>query len=185
MLKKSASSVLASFRHSTYPRGYAFESSLAAALLNGLFEHPEGMFAYCAIHADHRSSSVLQWLFRSLLARITDEHFCSNRRSGTTTSLRPAGSLSSDHTHTALVRIEASGRRASISRRSSAIARRTVVKMWSRKELPGPERTAIEMDELRSRIKPYPTILQLQRGMANLTNLDTGNIEVERLPLDM
>jgi len=40
MLKKSASVVLASFRSSTYPRGYASESSLAAALLNGLFEHP-------------------------------------------------------------------------------------------------------------------------------------------------
>jgi hypothetical protein len=40
MLKKSASSVLASFRPSTYPRGYACGPSLAAALLNGLFEHP-------------------------------------------------------------------------------------------------------------------------------------------------
>ena len=41
------------------------------------------------------------------------------------------------------------------------------------------------MDELRARIIPYPTVLQPQRGMANLTKLDTGNIEVERLPLDM
>ena len=62
MLKKSASGVLASFRSSTgtrpphhsaartnvvlpicrtvRPRGYASGSSLAAALLNGLFEHP-------------------------------------------------------------------------------------------------------------------------------------------------
>ena len=40
MLKKSASFVLASFRPSTYPRGYASGSSLAAALLDGLFEHP-------------------------------------------------------------------------------------------------------------------------------------------------
>ena len=55
----------------------------------------------------------------------------------------------------------------------------------ARRGLPGPERTAIEMDELRARIKPYPTVLQPQRGMANLTKLDTGNIEVERLPLDM
>ena len=42
LLKKSASVVLASFRPSTYPRGYAFGPSLAAALLNGLFEHPAG-----------------------------------------------------------------------------------------------------------------------------------------------
>jgi type II secretory pathway pseudopilin PulG len=43
MLKKSASFVLASFRSSTYPRGYASGSSLAAALLNGLFEPPAGV----------------------------------------------------------------------------------------------------------------------------------------------
>jgi hypothetical protein len=41
MLKKSASGVLASFRPSTYPRGYASGPSLAAALLDSLFEHPE------------------------------------------------------------------------------------------------------------------------------------------------
>jgi hypothetical protein len=39
MLKKSASGVLASLRSSTY-RGVRLASSLAAALLNGLFEHP-------------------------------------------------------------------------------------------------------------------------------------------------
>ena len=54
-----------------------------------------------------------------------------------------------------------------------------------RRGLPDSERTAIEMDELPARIKPYPTILQPQRGMANLAKLDTGNIEVERLALDM
>ena len=43
MLKKSASIVLASFRPSTYPRGYASGSSLAAALLNGLCEPPAGV----------------------------------------------------------------------------------------------------------------------------------------------
>jgi hypothetical protein len=64
MLKKSASGVLASFRPSTgtrpphhsaartdlvllirrtvRPRGYAFGPSLAAALLDELFEHPAG-----------------------------------------------------------------------------------------------------------------------------------------------
>jgi hypothetical protein len=40
MLKKSASFVLASFRPSSYPRGYASGSSLAAAMRDGLFEHP-------------------------------------------------------------------------------------------------------------------------------------------------
>jgi hypothetical protein len=42
MLKKPASGVLASFRSSTYLRGYAFGPSLAAALLEELFEHPAG-----------------------------------------------------------------------------------------------------------------------------------------------
>jgi hypothetical protein len=39
MLKKSASFVLTSLRDSTY-RSVRLASSLAAALLNGLFEHP-------------------------------------------------------------------------------------------------------------------------------------------------
>jgi len=39
MLKKSASGVLTSLRGSTYSLKYAFASSLAAALLDGLFEH--------------------------------------------------------------------------------------------------------------------------------------------------
>jgi len=39
MLKKSASIVLASLRGSTY-RSVRLASSLAAALLNSLFEHP-------------------------------------------------------------------------------------------------------------------------------------------------
>jgi len=41
------------------------------------------------------------------------------------------------------------------------------------------------MDEFPAWIKPYPTILQPQRGVANLAKLDPRNIEVERLPLDM
>jgi len=41
MLKKAASIVLASLRGSTY-RGVRLASSLAAALLDGLFEHPAG-----------------------------------------------------------------------------------------------------------------------------------------------
>jgi hypothetical protein len=43
MLKKSVSGVLASLRGSTY-RSVRLASSLAAALLNGLFEHPAGVF---------------------------------------------------------------------------------------------------------------------------------------------
>jgi hypothetical protein len=41
MLKKSSSFVLASLRGSTY-QSVRFTSSLAAALLQGLFEHPAG-----------------------------------------------------------------------------------------------------------------------------------------------
>jgi hypothetical protein len=41
------------------------------------------------------------------------------------------------------------------------------------------------MDKLSAWIKSYPAVSQLQRGMAQLAKLDTGNIEVERLPLNM
>jgi hypothetical protein len=40
MLKKAASFVLASLRGSTYRHRVRFASSLAAALLDGLFDHP-------------------------------------------------------------------------------------------------------------------------------------------------
>ena len=43
MLKKSASGVLASLRGSTY-RSVRLASSLAAALLDGIFEHPARVF---------------------------------------------------------------------------------------------------------------------------------------------
>jgi hypothetical protein len=46
MLRKSASGVLASLRGSTY-RGVRLASSLAAALLDGLFEHP----GWCSLAA--------------------------------------------------------------------------------------------------------------------------------------
>ena len=46
MLKKSASFVLTSLRGSTY-RSVRLASSLAAALLNSLFEHPAGLFSCC------------------------------------------------------------------------------------------------------------------------------------------
>ena len=41
------------------------------------------------------------------------------------------------------------------------------------------------MDELRALIHPYAAILQLQCGIAHLPYLDPGNVEVERLSLDM
>jgi len=66
MLKKSASGVLASLRGSTY-RSVRLASSLAAALLDGLFEHPAGVFSRCTIRANHRSSRVQKQFFRSLL----------------------------------------------------------------------------------------------------------------------
>jgi hypothetical protein len=44
MLKKSASGVLASLRGSTY-RSVRLASSLAAVLLDSLFEHPEVILA--------------------------------------------------------------------------------------------------------------------------------------------
>jgi hypothetical protein len=44
MLKKSASIVLASFRGSTY-RSVRLATSLAAALLDGHFEHPRAILA--------------------------------------------------------------------------------------------------------------------------------------------
>jgi len=49
MLKKSASGVLASFRGSTY-RSVRLASSLAAALLVSLFEHPAGCLDAVADH---------------------------------------------------------------------------------------------------------------------------------------
>ena len=56
---QSASGVLASLRGSTY-RSVRLASSLAAALLDGLFEHPAGGLSFCLTHADHRSSLVPQ-----------------------------------------------------------------------------------------------------------------------------
>ena len=82
MLKKSASGVLASFRPSTGTRpphqlggahrlGAPYSShrapqrvrlgpSLAAALLDELFEHPAKVFSCCDMRVDHRSSGVLK-----------------------------------------------------------------------------------------------------------------------------
>ena len=65
MLKKSASGVLAALRGSTY-RSVRLASSLAAALLDGLFEHP----ARCLL-LSHSCGPVKFWhahmVFHSLL----------------------------------------------------------------------------------------------------------------------
>jgi hypothetical protein len=45
MLKKTSSFVLTSLRGSTYRKKYAFASSLVAAALEGLFEHPLRRFS--------------------------------------------------------------------------------------------------------------------------------------------
>jgi len=67
MLKKSASFVLASLRGSTY-RSVRLASSLAAALLDGLFEHPARVLFSSPRRTDHRSTAVPKWFFLSLLA---------------------------------------------------------------------------------------------------------------------
>ena len=65
MLKKSASFVLASLRDSTY-RSVRLASSLAAALLDGLFEHPAEVLVYWSTRADSRRSRVPTQFYRTL-----------------------------------------------------------------------------------------------------------------------
>ena len=62
----------------------------------------------------------------AFLTRIIHEHFCCNRRSASTTNLRPAGSPSDPHS-TARVRIGSSRLRAPVSRRGLSISQRTVM----------------------------------------------------------
>jgi len=57
MLRNSASGVLASLRASTYGTKYDFGSSLAAALLDGLFEHPASPQKRLFYHSDLQLSS--------------------------------------------------------------------------------------------------------------------------------
>jgi hypothetical protein len=66
MLKKSTSGVLASLRGSTY-RGVRLASSLAAALLEGHFEHSAWVFRSFPRRADYRNSATPKWFFLSLL----------------------------------------------------------------------------------------------------------------------
>jgi hypothetical protein len=65
MLKKAASFVLASLRGSTYGEEYAFTSSLAAAALDGLFDHPAG------------SSDAVREVLPSCLSRMLNRFFSS------------------------------------------------------------------------------------------------------------
>jgi rare lipoprotein A len=65
MLKKAASGVLASLRGSTY-RSVRLAPSLAAALLDGLFEHPAGAFYFFSEGIVHSSPATPKWVFRSL-----------------------------------------------------------------------------------------------------------------------
>jgi len=59
--------VLASFRPSTYPRGYVEGLHPLRPCWTNFFEHPAGVFHCCATDEDHRSSSVAILFFRSLL----------------------------------------------------------------------------------------------------------------------
>jgi hypothetical protein len=65
MLKKSSSGVFASLRGSTY-RSVRLASSLAAALLDGLFEHPAWCYSNCPKRAEQCNFGVSTKLFRSL-----------------------------------------------------------------------------------------------------------------------
>jgi hypothetical protein len=65
MLKKAASVVLASLRGSTY-RSVHLASSLAAALLNGLFEHPARARPLLVRGLERRC--VLEWRFQRVEA---------------------------------------------------------------------------------------------------------------------
>ena len=40
--------------------------SSAAALLDSLVEHPEGVLSWCATWVNHRSTAVPDWFFRTL-----------------------------------------------------------------------------------------------------------------------
>jgi hypothetical protein len=60
MLKKPASFVLTSKASSTYPRGYASGAFIAAALLDGLFEHPAaGSFSHSLLSRESDDEPAL------------------------------------------------------------------------------------------------------------------------------
>jgi hypothetical protein len=74
MLKKSASGVLASLRGSTY-RSVRLASSLAAALLDGHFEHPAWLLDVVSYSESCDSFRGQHEFFRSLLDRILHEQW--------------------------------------------------------------------------------------------------------------
>jgi len=49
---------------------YLLAASLAAALLDGLFEHPAGVIPRCPTHANQRSSILPKWFILSLLEPV-------------------------------------------------------------------------------------------------------------------
>ena len=75
MLKKTASSVLASFRPSTYPK-VRLGPSLAAALLDGLFEHPAGVLRFYPRRTDYRCSLMPKLFFPDLLGTVVERRSC-------------------------------------------------------------------------------------------------------------
>ena len=80
MLKKSASGVLTSLRGSTY-RSVRLASSLAAALLDGLFEHPEVIVALAPSEIVQRCFMINQVFPQPL------SHGCANRDSSVSSSV--------------------------------------------------------------------------------------------------
>jgi hypothetical protein len=70
MLKKSASFVLASLRGSTY-RSVRLASSLAAALLDGLFDHPADYSGSITLRIIMASCRTNTEFFRMLLEIVT------------------------------------------------------------------------------------------------------------------
>ena len=89
MLKKSASGVLASLRGSPNGTEYVSASSLAAALLGCLFEHPAWVFSSCPRTAGLRSSVVVKRYFRILLEKKRRRILRSSANLGTTATLCP------------------------------------------------------------------------------------------------
>jgi hypothetical protein len=67
MREKTASGVLASLRGSTYGTEYDYASSLAAALLDGLFTHPAWLFNVVSNLNIYNGDRGQNELFRRLL----------------------------------------------------------------------------------------------------------------------
>lgn len=52
-------------------------------------------------------------------------------------------------------------------------------------ELPGPERTAIQVNEVCARVISDAAVFQFERGLSDLANTHAGNEEVDGLPFDV